>query len=90
LQWVNVSWIETPVQSLLPVLTQQLRAAAVSSRASWRVRFPIGLTQIASRADWLSPQLVLVIGSPQMVSVPPQALMAAWVMFWLLSFSVPP
>ena len=71
------------------MLTQQLRAAAVSSRASWRVSFPIGLTQMASRADWLSPQLVLVIGSPQIV-MPPHALMAAWAIFRLLLFSAPP
>src|SRR2546426_5507426 len=30
LHWANVSWTERPVQSLWPVVTQQLRAAAVS------------------------------------------------------------
>src|SRR5258705_109731 len=68
----------------------QFRAAAVNWRASWSLLSPLGLTQIASRAEWIFPTSVLSMIVPQTESVPPKASRTASVMFTLLDFSVPP
>ncbi len=83
----------SPVQVLPASLMQQLRAIAVNWRASCSLMLPLGLTQIASTAEFMSFRSVLSMMPPQTSRQPPQALMTSCVMFWLglfgLSFSVP-
>src|SRR6266850_6487090 len=67
----------------------QLRAAAVSWRASCNWLPSFMFVQIASTAESSSLRAVLVIRSPQIDSTPPPAVITAWVMFELLDFSVP-
>ena len=78
----------TPEQSALPLDMTQLRAAAVNCLTSCRCRVPLTLTQIASTAESQEPTDVSSMVSPQTVKEP-TLLITAWVMFWLLPFSIP-
>jgi len=76
-------------QSAIPLLTMQFSAAAVSWRASCRLIFPFGLTQIASSAELRLLRVVFVILAPQTFRTPPPAVITACVMFELFDFSTP-